>query len=158
MPFPHSPLTYPMVARAHLTWFSIWTFALGALLVTLPWCCVLGILSETRMSVHWVLQGPQAAWRCGRHNTVSNHLPRALVQDGPFHMVPSSAQCPRGPSGHQTCCHPGVQDSCQLPPYKAWRTEKCVALLSDQPAHGWQKESTSPQNTTVPQGNCWPGV
>ena len=107
---------------AHQEWFSIqnkelfWTLALGALLVTLPWSCVLLILSETMLSVHGVLQGPQAAWCCGTQNPVSNHLSRAMVQDSPFHIMPSSAQCPREPSGHQTCCHLGFQDSCQHPP------------------------------------------
>ena len=40
---------------------GFWTPALRALLVTLPWYCVFGIFSEARLSVHWVLQGPQAA-------------------------------------------------------------------------------------------------
>ena len=65
-----------------------WTVALGALLVTLPWCCVLEILSETRLCVHCILQGPQAAWSCGTQNPIRNHFSRALVQDCLVHILP----------------------------------------------------------------------
>lgn len=43
-------------------------------------------------------QGPQAARCCGIQNPVSNHLSRAMVQDSPFHIVPSSVSCTKRPS------------------------------------------------------------
>lgn len=39
-----------------------------------------------------------------------------------------------------------------------WRTKNCVALLDNQPAHRWWKESISPHSTIIPQGNCGPDV
>lgn len=98
---------------AHQEWFSIqnkelfWTLALGALLVTLPWSCVLLILSETMLSVHGVLQGPQAAWCCGTQSPVRNHSSRALVQDCTFHVLPSFAQYTQDRSRCKTCSHQG---------------------------------------------------
>ena len=41
------------------------TLALAAVLLALPWCCVLGIFSETRLSAHWIQQEQQAALCCG---------------------------------------------------------------------------------------------
>ena len=86
-------------------------------------------LRQASLCVHWDLQGPQAACCCGTQNPVSNHLCRALVQDGPFHTIPSSAWCPQEPSSHQTCCHLEFQDTQQLPPL--WNLENweiCCSL------------------------------
>ena len=70
---------------------------------------------KTRLSVPWFLQGPWAARCCVTQKPVSNHLSRALVQDGSFAILPSSVWCPREPSSCQTCRPPGFQFSCQLP-------------------------------------------
>ena len=137
---------------------GFWILVLAAHLVTLLWHCVLGIFSESRLSVHWILQAPQAACCCGTQHPLNDHLPRTLVQDGPFHSLPSPAWCSREPSSHQPRCHLGFQISASTHLYEAWRTEKCVALLGEQCAHRCQKECTSPQNTTLLQGNCCPGV
>ena len=110
-------------------------------MVTLPWSCVLLILSETLLSVHSVLQGPQAAWCGGTHSPVSKHSSRALAQDSPFHVLPSFAWCTQDRSSCKTSTVLGFSPT--LTPCAAWRTEKYVTLQDNQPACQQGKESTS---------------
>ena len=56
-----SMVTYPNIQEQR----GFGTLAFAARLLGLPWCCVLGIFSETRLSAHWILQGEQAVWCCG---------------------------------------------------------------------------------------------
>ena len=116
-------------------------------MVTLPWSCVLLILSETLLSVHSVLQGPQAAWCGGTQSPVSKHSSRALMQDGPFHALPSFARCTQDHSSCKTSTVLGFSPT--LTPCAAWRTEKYVTLQDNQPACQQGKVSTFPHSTTI---------